>query len=116
MSKSTTNNPDRIWRRTIVTRKDGTIAPLPDNWSLIDIPTGIAVAQLRRDTGYQDRPTWRVICRSLDQDGVLIDRIMTWIDDPTQARQYCEAQTYDLMYKIKRKRTTEEILGRPPRE
>ena len=47
----------RRWRRTTITRRDGTIFIPPDNWSLIDLQTGIAVAQLYKDTGYQDRPS-----------------------------------------------------------
>ena len=109
-------NQNRIWRRTTVTRRDGKLVPLPDNWSLIDIETGIAVAQMYADTGYQDRPAWRVICRTINDEGVLADSIMTWYEDPTVAKKYAETQTSGLRYKIKRKRTKEEILGRPPRK
>ena len=108
-----TNNPEFKWRRTILTRRDGTVVPLSDNWSLIHLPTGLAVAQLRLDTGYQDRPAWRVICRSMNEEGELKDNLMTWIENPTKAREYAEAQTGDLNYRFKRKRTKEEILGRP---
>jgi len=75
-----------------VTQRDGTLAPLSDNWSLIDLETGIAVAQLKLDTGYQDRPAWRVICRSMNEEGQLKDVIMTWIEDPTKAREYAEGR------------------------
>jgi hypothetical protein len=53
---------NRKWRHTTVIKLDRTLAPFPDNWSLIDRETGIAVAQLTLDTGYQERPAWRVIC------------------------------------------------------
>ncbi len=110
-----TNNPEFKWRRTILTRRDGTVVPLSDNWSLIHLPTGLAVAQLRLDTGYQDRPAWRVICRSMNEEGELKDSLMTWMENPTKAREYAEAQTCGLNYRFKRKRTKEEILGRPPK-
>ena len=48
--------PNRKWRRTTISRRDGTLSPLPNNWSLIDLETGSAVAQLKLDKGYQDRP------------------------------------------------------------
>jgi len=51
--------------------------PVPDNWSLIYLETGVAVAQLYKDTGYEDRPAWRVICRSMNEDGKPKDDIMT---------------------------------------
>ena len=38
------------------------------------------------DTGYQDRPAWRVICRTINDEGVLADSIMTWYEDPTVAK------------------------------
>jgi hypothetical protein len=110
------NNNTRRWRRTTITRRDGTIFIPPDNWSLIDLQTGIAVAQLYKDRGYQDRPSWRVICRSMNEDGELRDSIMTWYENPTVAKEYAEAQTGGMKYFIKRKRTKEEILGRPPKK
>jgi len=110
-----TSNHIRRWRRTTTTRRDGSIVILPDNWSLIDLETGLAVAQLYRDTGYQGRPSWRVICRSMTEEGELRDSIMTWYENPTVAREYAEGQTGGLKYLIKRKRTKEEILGRPPK-
>jgi len=103
--------PGRKWRRTAVERY-GKLISLPDNWSLIDEATGVAVAQLYKDTGYEDRPAWRVICRSMNEDGELKDVIMTWIEDPTKAREYAEGQTNGMRYVIKRKRTKEEILAR----
>jgi hypothetical protein len=110
-----TNNQCRRWCRTTATHRDGSIVILSENWSLIDLETGLAVAQLYKDTGYQGRPNWRVICRSMTEDGELRDSIMTWYENPTVAREYAEGQTGDLEYLIKRKRTKEQILGRPPK-
>ena len=31
-----TYQPKRKWRRTNISKKDGTVVPLPDDWSLID--------------------------------------------------------------------------------
>jgi hypothetical protein len=42
------SNPEFKWRRTTITRRDGTVVPLPDNWSLIHLPTGLAVAQISK--------------------------------------------------------------------
>jgi hypothetical protein len=61
--------PNRKWRRTTITQRDGTLTPLPDNWSHIDLDTGVAVAQPYKDTGYEDRPAWRVISRSMNEEG-----------------------------------------------
>ena len=110
------NNNTRRWRRTTFTRRDGTIFIPPDNWSLIDLQTGIAVAQLYKDTGYLGRPSWRVICRSMNENDELRDSIMTWYENPTVAKEYAEAQTGGMKYFIKRKITNEEILGRPPKK
>ena len=85
------DSPLRKWRHTTVTHRDGTLHILKDNWSLFDLPTGLAVAQLRLDTGYQDRPAWRVICRSMNEEGELKDSLMTWMENPTKAREYAEA-------------------------
>jgi hypothetical protein len=46
--------PSRKWRRTTLTQRDGTPVPLSDSCSLIDLETDVAVAQLYKDTGYQD--------------------------------------------------------------
>ena len=46
--------PNGKLQRTTFTQRDGTLAPLPDNLSLIDLETGVAIAQLKLDTGYQD--------------------------------------------------------------
>jgi hypothetical protein len=40
---------------------------------------------------------------------------MTCYEDPTVAKKYAEGQTGGLKYTFKRKRTKEEILGRPPK-
>ena len=73
----------------------------------------MAVAQLYKDTGYEGRPAWRVICRSMNEDGELKDVMITWIEDPTKARELAEGQTNGMRYVIKRKGTKDEILGRP---
>ena len=105
--------PNRKWRRTIVTERDGTLVLLHDNWSPIDLETDVAVTQLKLDTRYQDRPAWRVICRSVNEEGELKNVIITWIEDPTKALEYAEGKTNGMRYVVKRKRTKEEILGRP---
>jgi hypothetical protein len=46
------SHTNRKWRRTTIIKRDGNLAPLPDNWSLIDLETDVAVAQLYKDTGY----------------------------------------------------------------
>jgi len=106
--------PNRKWRRATITRRVGNLSPLPNNWSLIDLETGSVVAQLKLDKGYQDRPAWRVICRSMNEEGELKDALMTWIEDPTKAREYAKGQINGMRYAVKRKRTKEEILGRKP--
>lgn len=108
--------PNGKLRRTTFTQRDGTLAPLPDNLSLIDLETGVAVAQLKLDTGYQDWPAWRVICRSMNEEGEQKDVIMTWIEDPTKACKCAEGQANGMRYVVKRKRTKEEILGRPAKK
>ena len=52
----------------------------------------------------------------MNEEGELKDVIMTWIEDPTKAREYAEGQTNGIRYVVKRKRTKEEILGRPPKK
>jgi hypothetical protein len=37
---------------------DGSLSPIPDSLTLIDLETGVAVTQLYKDTGYQDRLVW----------------------------------------------------------
>ncbi len=110
------SHPNRKWRRTSIIKGDGTLTPLPGNWSLIDLETGVAVAQLYKDTGYEDSPAWRVICRSMNEDGQLKEVMMTWIEDPTKARENAEGLTNGMRNVIKLKRTKEEILGRPPKK
>jgi hypothetical protein len=44
---------------------------------------------------------------------VLKDNIAGWEENPTKAREFVEGQTFGLNYAVKRKRTKEEILGRP---
>lgn len=51
----------------------------------------------------------------MNEEGELKDSIMTWYEDPTVAKKYGEGQTGGLRYKMKRKRTKEEILGGPPK-
>ena len=98
-----------------MTRRDGTVVPLPDNWSLIHLPTGLAVAQISKGTSFQDRNGWNYVIRSMSEDCVLKDNIAGWEENPTKAREFVEGQTFGLKYDFKRKRTKEEILGRPPK-
>lgn len=105
------NYPNRKWRRASV-ECNGRLIPLPDNWSLIDEETCVVVAQLYKGTGYQNRLAWCVNCRSMNEDGGLKDAIMTWMEDPTKAREYAEGQAGGMCYVVKRKRTKEEILAR----
>lgn len=99
-----TKNPEFKWRRTKVRRRDGSIVFLPDNWLLINLSTGLPVAQLCPTTGYQDRPAWCVIFQIMSEEGELKDSIMTWMENSTKAREYAEAQTGGLNYRSKRKR------------
>jgi len=96
-------------------RRDGTVVPLPDNWSLIHLPTGLAVAQISKGTSFQDRNGWNYVIRSMSEDCVLKDNIAGWEENPTKAREFVEGQTFGLKYDFKRKRTKEEILGRSPK-
>ena len=107
------SNPEFKWRRTTITRRDGTVIPLPDDWSLIHLPTGLAVAQISKGTSYHDRHGWNYVIRSMSEDCVLKDNIAGWEENPTKAREFVEGQTFGLNYAVKRKRTKEEILGRP---
>ena len=86
------SNSSRKRRRNTIIQRDGTLAPLPDNGSLIDLPTGAAVAQLYKDIGYEDRPAWRVICRSMNEEGELKDVMMSWIEDPIETQEYIEVE------------------------
>ena len=103
------SNPSRKWRRNTITQRDGTLAPLPDNGSLIDLPTGAAVAQLYKNIGYEDRPAWRVICRSMNEEGELKDVMMSWIEDPIETQEYIEVERDRIHLVTKRKRTKEEF-------
>jgi len=107
------SNPEFKWRRTTITRRDGTIVPLPDNWSLIHLPTGLPVARISKGTSYHDCTGWNYVIRSMSEDGVLKDSIAGWSENPTEAREFVEGQMLGLRYEIRRKRTKEEILGRP---
>ena len=49
----------------------------------------------------------------MSEDGVLKDSIAGWSENPTEAREFVEGQMLGLRYEIRRKRTQEEILGRP---
>jgi hypothetical protein len=49
----------------------------------------------------------------MNEEGELKNVIITWIEDPTKALEYAEGQTNGMRYVVKRKRTKEEILGRP---
>jgi len=51
----------------------------------------------------------------MNEEGKLTVSLMTWIENPTAAREYAEGQTVRLKYTFKRKRTKEEILGRLPK-
>jgi hypothetical protein len=46
---------------------------------------------------------------------VLKDNIAGREENPTKAREFVECQTFGLKYAIHKKRTKEEILGRPPK-
>lgn len=48
----------------------------------------------------------------MNEEGELKDVMMTWVEEPTKAREYAEGQTNGMRYVIRRKRTKEEILGR----
>jgi hypothetical protein len=109
-------NPEFKWRRTTVTRRDRTVISPPDDWSLIHLPTGLGVAQIIKGTSYHDRNGWNYVIRSMSEDGVLKDSITGWSENPTESRAFVEGQTFGLRYVIHKKRTKEEILGRPPRK
>jgi hypothetical protein len=51
----------------------------------------------------------------MNEEGELKDSLMTWMENPTKAREYAEAQTGSFYYRFKRKLTKEEILGRTPK-
>jgi hypothetical protein len=95
--------PGRKWRRTAVER-NGRLVPLSDDWSLIDEDSGFAIARI-----WAERRGWSWIVRTL-RDDELRDSLMGWFKTGPEAREYCEGQTSGLNYKIRPKRTKEEIL------
>ena len=95
----------RRWRRTTVER-NGRSIPLADDWSLYDEESGHAIARI-----FAERNGWSWIVRALSDD-VLADSMAGWCETGKQAREHCEAQTQGQYYKIRRKRTKAEILGR----
>ena len=40
--------PGRIWRRTAIERNDR-LAPLPDDWSLMDASSGLSIARIHTE-------------------------------------------------------------------
>ena len=64
--------PGRIWRRTAVDR-NGRLVPLPDDWSLMDPASGLAIARIHTEPD----GGWRCVCRS-SVEGALKDSIMAW--------------------------------------
>lgn len=95
--------PGRKWRQTTI-EHNGRLVPLLDSFSLFDAEPGFSVAQI-----YAERGGWRYITRSI-RDNELIDAISGWMESGEDAKEYCEAQTSGLNYRIQRKRTKEEIL------
>lgn len=84
--------------------RNGRLIPIPDDWSLYDDDSGFAIARI-----YAERGGWGWIVRTL-RDDKLTDSLMGWFKTGKEAREYCEGQTCGLNYKVKRKRTKEEIL------
>jgi hypothetical protein len=99
-----------------MTCRDWTVAPLLNDWSLIHLPTGLAVAQIRKGKSYHYRNGWNYVIRSVSEDGVLKDNIAGWEENPTKAREFVEGQTFGLRYIVPNKRTKEEIFGRPAKQ
>jgi hypothetical protein len=62
--------PGRIWRRTAIER-NGRLAPLPDDWSLIDAASGFAIARIHAEPD----GIWRCVCRSIVEGG---RRAVSW--------------------------------------
>jgi hypothetical protein len=98
--------PGRIWRRTAIER-NGRLVPLPDDWSLWDAASGLAIARIHADPDGR----WRCVCRSVDSTK-LKDSIMGWFKTGKQAKEFAEAQTQGQYYVVKSKRTKAEILRR----
>lgn len=84
--------------------RSGRLLPLPDDWSLYDDASGFAIARI-----WAERGGWSWIVRTLSDDK-LTDSLMGWFKTGKEAREYCEGQTSGLNYKIRRKRTKNEIL------
>jgi len=70
---------------------------------------------MSKGTSYRDSTGWNYVIRSMSEDGVLKDSIAGWSENPTEAREFVKGQTFGLKYAIHKKRTKEEILGRPPK-
>ena len=98
--------PGRIWRRTAIER-NGRLAPLPDDWSLIDAASGLAIARIHAEPD----GGWRCVCRSIIE-GELEGSIMAWFKTGKEAKDYAEAQTGGHHYVLQRKKTKAEILRR----
>ena len=98
--------PGRIWRRTTIERH-GRLVPLPDDWSLIDAASGLAIARIHAEPG----GGWRCVCRSIIE-GELKDGITARFNTGKEAKVYAEAQTCGKHYVVQRKRTKAEILRR----
>lgn len=94
--------PGRIWRRTAIER-NGCLVPLPDDWSLIDAASGLAIARINAEPDG--------VCRSIIE-GELKDSVMAWFKTGKEAKDYAEAQTGGQHYVVQRKRTKAEILRR----
>ena len=62
--------PGRTWRRT-ATDRNGRLVPLPDDWSLWDPASGLAIARIHAEPD----GGWRCVCRSVDSNE-LKDSIM----------------------------------------
>ena len=98
--------PGRVWRRTAIER-NGPLAPLPDDWSLIDAASGLAIARIYAEPD----GSWRCVCRSIIE-GELRDGITGRFKTGKEAKDYAEAQTSGHHYVVRRKRTKAEILRR----
>ena len=68
----TSMTPGRIWHRT-ASERNGRLVPLPDDWSLIDAASGLAIARIRAEPV----SGWRCVCRSIIE-GELKESIMAW--------------------------------------
>ena len=98
--------PGRTWRRT-ATARNGRLAPLPNDWSLLDAASGLAIARIHAEPDGD----WCCVCRSIIERE-LKDSIMAWFKTGKEAKDYAEAQTGGQNYVLQRKRTKAEILRR----